>query len=720
MATDPLPHRASAAGAYALGRRALDAARRGRRRLRGGRRRRGARRRDRPRRPGGRVVLVGIPDGDRTSFTGVDCAAQGPDPAALPPDEADRPAARDPARRGRRDRAGGACQRPVRAAREWREAFADLVERRGLKVVVEPQRTGRGRERARYALGVDFGTESGRAVLVDCRRRPRARHRRLPLPARRDRRAAARRPTTTSCSSPTGRSRIPRTTSARSRRRCPRCSPRRASIRPTSIGIGIDFTACTMLPTLADGTPLCLLDDLGASPHAWVKLWKHHAAQPEADRINEVAAERGEPWLAALRRQDLVRVVLREGAPDPRRGAGRLRARRPADRGGRLGRLAAHRRRDAQQLHGRLQGDLVEARRLPVATPTSPRSTRASRTSSTRRCRGRSSPLGSRAGGLSEQAAAWTGLRPGTPVAVANVDAHVSAPAATVTEPGTMVADHGHEHLPHPARRRSPRSSRACAASSRTASCRACSASRRASRPSATSSPGSRTTPCRPSTTSGARQGIDVHAVLEAGGRELRPGESGLLALDWWNGNRSVLVDADLCGLLVGITLATKAPEIYRALIEATAFGTRVIIDAFEPAGVRGRRDRRVRRPAGAEPAADADLRRRHRPRVRRRRLDADAGARLGDVRGGRGRRGARRLRLDRRRVARGWRSCGDERYVPIPAQPAVYEELYAEYVRLHDLFGRGEDPAMKRLRAVQRGGRSPRRGLANLGTSGS
>jgi len=64
------------------------------------------------------------------------------------------------------------------------------------------------------------------------------------------------------------------------------------------VGVGIDFTACTVLPTLADGTPLCFLPDLAARPHAWVKLWKHHAAQPQADRINAVAAERGEPWLA--------------------------------------------------------------------------------------------------------------------------------------------------------------------------------------------------------------------------------------------------------------------------------------------------------------------------------------------------------------------------------------------------------------------------------------
>ncbi|MGD5540959.1 FGGY-family carbohydrate kinase, partial [Xanthomonas citri pv. citri] len=68
------------------------------------------------------------------------------------------------------------------------------------------------------------------------------------------------------------------------------------------------------------------------------------------------------------------------------------------------------------------------------------------------------------------------------------------------------------------------------------------------------------------------RQGEDVHRILEQEAAKLRPGQSGVLALDWWNGNRSVLVDADLSGLLVGMTLATTAPEIYRALLEATAF----------------------------------------------------------------------------------------------------------------------------------------------------
>src|SRR5690606_40259490 len=81
------------------------------------------------------------------------------------------------------------------------------------------------------------------------------------------------------------------------------------------------------------------------------------------------------------------------------------------------------------------------------------------------------------------------------------------------------------------------------------------------------------------------RRGISVHQLLEEKASRLQPGESGLLALDWWNGNRSVLVDADLTGLMVGLTLSTTPEEIYRALIEATAFGTRVIIVAFVSRG---------------------------------------------------------------------------------------------------------------------------------------
>jgi len=77
------------------------------------------------------------------------------------------------------------------------------------------------------------------------------------------------------------------------------------------------------------------------------------------------------------------------------------------------------------------------------------------------------------------------------------------------------------------------------------------------------------------------------HQALTAGAEKLRPGESGLLALDWNNGNRCVLVDPRLTGLLVGQTLHSGPEEIYRALIESTAFGARVILERFEEYDIR-------------------------------------------------------------------------------------------------------------------------------------
>ena len=192
---------------------------------------------------------------------------------------------------------------------------------------------------------------------------------------------------------------------------------------------------------------------------------------------------------------------------------------------------------------------------------------------------------------------------------------------------------------------------RACAASSRTASCPGSSATRPASRPWATSSPGSWTTSCRRTTTAQAeREGVDVHTVLEREAARLAPGQSGLVALDWWNGNRSILVDVDLSGLLLGATLATTAPEIYRALIEATAYGTRMIVESFESSGV----------PVhdivacGGLPERNRLLMQIYADVTKRRDLrggvTADAGPRLRHVGGRGGRRGRRWLRPHRGR----------------------------------------------------------------------
>ncbi len=147
-----------------------------------------------------------------------------------------------------------------------------------------------------YAIGIDFGTESGRAVLVDC-----ADGRELGTtvyPYRHgviDERLPA--PHEDVVLEPDWALQDPEDYVRTLQEAVPALLAETGVDPAEVIGIGIDFTACTMLPTLADGTPLCVLDELRAEPHAWVKLWKHHAAQPEADRINEVAAARGETWL---------------------------------------------------------------------------------------------------------------------------------------------------------------------------------------------------------------------------------------------------------------------------------------------------------------------------------------------------------------------------------------------------------------------------------------
>jgi L-ribulokinase len=196
-------------------------------------------------------------------------------------------------------------------------------------------------------------------------------------------------------------------------------------------------------------------------------------------------------------------------------------------------------------------------------------------------------------------------------------------------------------------------------------------------------------------------RGIDIHALLQEEAARLAPGESGLLALDWWNGNRSVLVDAELGGLLIGATLATTAPEIYRALIEATAFGTRVIIDALESNGVP------VNEVVAAGGLAEksplimqiyADVTGKTYKLSGSDQTPALGSAMFGAVAAGPAGGGHATIEEAARAMAR----LSDRVYEPIPANAAVYDRLYREYVRLHDYFGRGGNDVMKTLRGLR------------------
>ena len=205
------------------------------------------------------------------------------------------------------------------------------------------------------------------------------------------------------------------------------------------------------------------------------------------------------------------------------------------------------------------------------------------------------------------------------------------------------------------------------------------------------------------------KRGVSVHEVLSGQALRHPAGASGLIALDWLGGNRSVLVDHHLSGAIVGLTLASTAPEIYRALVEATAFGTRVIIDAFTSAGLD------VAELIMAGGLLRNELFMRVYADVMRRPLcviGTDQGPALGSaihaaVAAG--------VYPDVPEAAAAMGTMHRDVYRPDPASADVYDELYAHYVRLHDYFGRGGSDVMHRLRDLRDrvlagGGGRPRR----------
>ena len=228
---------------------------------------------------------------------------------------------------------------------------------------------------------------------------------------------------------------------------------------------------------------------------------------------------------------------------------------------------------------------------------------------------------------------------------------------------------------------------------------RACGATRPGRAGSATSSAGSSSTASRRSTTRPRPSAASTCTSTSPSSPPGRPvGEHGLVALDWHSGNRSVLVDHELSGLVVGQTLATRPEDTYRALLEATAFGTRTIIEAFVDAGVPVTElvvaGGLLKNPLLMQIYADV-----HQPAAVHDRLRAGPGARLGDPRRGRRRRLPRRARGRRRR----WAGRDRGVYQPIPANVEAYDALFAEYTLLHDYFGRGANDVMHRLRAMRR-----------------
>jgi L-ribulokinase len=446
---------------------------------------------------------------------------------------------------------------------------------------------------------------------------------------------------------------------------------RDAGVSPAQIiGIGTDFTASTCMPTTKTGTPLCQLPGLGARPHAYPKLWKHHAAQPHADRINRLAREQNQPWLnryggkISAEWQFAKALQLLDEDPDLYARADRwIEAAdwivwqltgcetRNACTAGYKG-IYQDKAYPSEQFLGTLDpGFATDKLAHPI------------------------SPLGGRAGSLTQKAAELTGLPAGIAVAVGNVDAHVTVPACGTVRPGTMVAIMG------------------------TSTCHVMNA-QSSEHSVLTEVPGM----CGV-VDGGIAAGLwgyeagqsavgDIFAwFTRLTGRsheeltaEAAPLEPTLVALDWLGGNRSVLVDASLSGVIAGLTLATTPAEIYRALLESTAYGTRMIMDTFAASGVP------VSELVVAGGLVQNDLLMRIYADVTRRPLSVITSAQAPALGSAIHAAVAAGSYPDITAAAAVMGRRARDAYLPDPARAAVYDELYAQYVQLHDYFGREND----------------------------
>ncbi|WP_420976384.1 ribulokinase [Bacillus vallismortis] len=465
------------------------------------------------------------------------------------------------------------------------------------------------------------------------------------------------------------------------------------------IGIGIDFTACTILPVDRTGQPLCMLPEYEEEPHSYVKLWKHHAAQKHADRLNQIAEEEGEAFLqrygGKISSEWMIPKVMQiaEEAPHIYEAADRIIE--AADW-------------IVYQLCGSLKRSNCTAGYKAIWSEKAGypsdeffgKLNPLMKTITNDKLAGSIHSVGERAGGLTEKMAQLTGLLPGIAVAVGNVDAHVSVPAVGITEPGKMlmimgtstchvllgedvhivpgmcgVVDNG--ILPGYAGYEAGQS---CVGDHFDWFVKTCVP--QAYREEA------------------EEKNIGIHELLSEKANLQAPGESGLLALDWWNGNRSTLVDADLTGMLLGMSLLTKPEEIYRALVEATAYGTRMIIETFKESGVPIEELYAAGGIAEKNPfvmqiyadVTNMDIKISGSPQA-----PALGSAIFGALAAGKENGGYD----DFKEAAAHMGKMKDISYTPNAENAAVYEKLYAEYKELVHYFGK-ENHVMKRLKTIK------------------
>ncbi len=457
------------------------------------------------------------------------------------------------------------------------------------------------------------------------------------------------------------------------------------------VGIGIDVTSCTVLPVSGDGEPLCQQDRWREHAHAWPKLWKHHAAQDVADRLTEVAAEREEEFLSRYGGRissewyfpklielweedrevyDAAEVFLEATDWIVWQLTGR-----------KCLQLCTA---GYKALYTPEHGGLPSAEYFEAAYPgfSEPQA----------KLGDRFVELGTRAGTVVPELASRLRLGEDVAVAVGNVDSFVSVPGAGVRETGVFVTVVG------------------------TSICDMVLHDEEIRVPGITGVVRDGILPGLYGYEAGQVAVGDMLAwlvrrllgngrsfeELESAAADLAPGSTGLLAFDWWNGNRSILADADLTGVIFGLTLQTKAEEIYRALLESIAFGNRRIVENFVEGGLPINEivacgGISVRSPLTMQLFADTSGLRVRVPDSEE--IPARGSALFGGVAGG--------YYEDIYSAIDAARPGEVRVYEPVSAAKAVYDRVYGVYRELYGLLGSERAELMHELKQIAMSERS-------------
>jgi L-ribulokinase len=548
----------------------------------------------------------------------------------------------------------------------------------------------------KYALGLDFGTESVRALLVETASGAAVATAVEPygdaviderLPG-----TADRLPPDWALQNPadwlTGLERTVRSVMHAAR------------ANPTDVaGIGIDFTSCTVLPTTAAGVPLCEVDGFRAERHAWPKLWKHHGAEPEADRVTTMAQAREERWLprygGRISSEWLLPKALEVATHAPRIYAAADRIVEGGDwvvwvLTGELARnaCAAGYKGNWHKQEGYPSREYLSALRAGFEDLY------------TSKLAGPVVPPGTRVGRLTAPWATRLGLSSETSVAAPIIDAHAAVLGSGVAAGGTFVMMMGTStcHLVMAEHERPVEGMAGVVEDGIVPGFYAYESGQAAVGDLFAWFAHHAVPPAYH--TLAAERGESVQALLTSKAEGLGPGNSGLLALDWWNGNRSTLGRSDLSGLMVGATLNSRPEEIFHALIEATAFGTRAIVESFTDQGLTVSS---IVAGGGLTRNAllmqiYADVTGRSISVAGAPQASALGAAMLGAVAAGASSGGYATLSDAVSRMA----PEPSIVYEPSPERHRQYDRLYGEYKRLYDYFGRGGNDVMRMLRRLR------------------